>query len=640
MAPAVGAATTALALALMGGLVSFGGIAALRAFSGFATPPCAYVQGYLAPADGGEGLFTPVITDTISPDNGGTIIVDATGRRWYRDTAGQPYSARWFGATGNGTTSDSAALAAMPSGNPIILPPGTYSITANVTFSAPVSMAFGAILEIATGVTVAFNNGFTAGITQCFNCAGTGQVTFSGKVFSTGYPEWWGAVADNAAFSSVNLAAINAAIVACPTVLLGPGNYFTSGTVLQQTAHRNVIGCGGNEQLADTATMITVTSSTATVWLIGPSSAPASSSLYQSNNVLQNIGLNRSLAPDVSVTASAGLIVQYTVWTTVHDMYAYQHCVAYLIENNSGGHYNDCIASRTVSGINGTDRFYGMQLTGNTTMTPGLYSLYVTRCVAACSLSLAGSYGMYVSGTSGCNDLFVTQFETSQLAYGAYVNGNGNTGSTQDFYNEDIRFVDCTLDACYIAAYAFGSISLYGAITITGGYAACFAVGGITPAGLLNFSSSMGAIHVTGLQALMTYCPAMPFILAQNSSFIKTKNCIVTECGTSAYSLTNVTGCSFEDQIRNHAVAPNVYCVAVSTGCSRNYFAVAIYGKSGAWSAGYGIAAGAGADSEYNCTGIDPGCIVSAANKLLNNGVAVTTFGTFGTGCLASGVMS
>lgn len=72
-----------------------------------------WVDGYASVNDGGEGIFCYKSTDLISSDNGGTIIVDASGRRWFRDLgAGDKISVRWFGAKGDGTTDDHTAIAA------------------------------------------------------------------------------------------------------------------------------------------------------------------------------------------------------------------------------------------------------------------------------------------------------------------------------------------------------------------------------------------------------------------------------------------------------------------------------------------------------------------------------------------------
>ena len=96
-----------------------------------------YVVGYNTPADGGEGEFLYVSTDTTSADNGGTIIVDASNRRWYRDTQGQPFNVKWFGAKGDGTTDDTATIqsafnGAVAAASGVYFPAGTFIVSGEI----------------------------------------------------------------------------------------------------------------------------------------------------------------------------------------------------------------------------------------------------------------------------------------------------------------------------------------------------------------------------------------------------------------------------------------------------------------------------------------------------------------------------
>ncbi|HFI5286659.1 TPA: hypothetical protein ACGQSY_001035 [Citrobacter freundii] len=59
--------------------------------------------------DGGQGVFLLDATDTTSPDNDGTILVDSAGRRWKRQFSGV-LSPLWFGAKFDGVTDDTVAL--------------------------------------------------------------------------------------------------------------------------------------------------------------------------------------------------------------------------------------------------------------------------------------------------------------------------------------------------------------------------------------------------------------------------------------------------------------------------------------------------------------------------------------------------
>ncbi len=97
-------------------------IAALRAYAG-ADSSC-IVFGYYTPGDSGGGTFVLVSSDTAA-DNSGTIIVDANGHRWHRQTNADPVNVRWFGAYGDGNHNDTTAIqAAIQLGQATRLPTG------------------------------------------------------------------------------------------------------------------------------------------------------------------------------------------------------------------------------------------------------------------------------------------------------------------------------------------------------------------------------------------------------------------------------------------------------------------------------------------------------------------------------------
>lgn len=89
----------------------------------------ALVAGYSAPGDGGGGqLYYDAAA--VDADNGGTIIAPSAGAgRWKRIYSGA-LNVRWFGAKGDGTTDDTAALqAAFNMRGAIRLPAGQYVIS-------------------------------------------------------------------------------------------------------------------------------------------------------------------------------------------------------------------------------------------------------------------------------------------------------------------------------------------------------------------------------------------------------------------------------------------------------------------------------------------------------------------------------
>jgi hypothetical protein len=87
------------------------------------------VQNYVA-GDGG-GVFRLDVSDTTSADNSGTIIVDASSKRWKRQYTGS-LNVRWFGARGNNSTDDTTALQnaiTTGAGGEVFFPVGTYLTT-------------------------------------------------------------------------------------------------------------------------------------------------------------------------------------------------------------------------------------------------------------------------------------------------------------------------------------------------------------------------------------------------------------------------------------------------------------------------------------------------------------------------------
>jgi len=137
------------------------------------------------------------------------MINEATASRSATDRSlaerfAEVYNVKNYGAVGNGTTDDQAALnntqvaATTPTnGGAMLFPPGDYVVATNLTLNADVTLIFlkGARLKPSMGITVTINGQLQAPIAHIFT--GDGTIAFGDGAVMTVYPEWWGAVGDD-----------------------------------------------------------------------------------------------------------------------------------------------------------------------------------------------------------------------------------------------------------------------------------------------------------------------------------------------------------------------------------------------------------------------------------------------------------
>ncbi len=128
---------TGIGVDLSGVAVNLPHIAALRA--NVNAYPMVYVKGYRAAGDGGEGVFYLNPADTTTADDGGTVIVDADGRRYCRNVEKDvsQVSAKWWGAVGDSLSDDTQALQrcfdyAADNARVAFVPSGTFYCTAGL----------------------------------------------------------------------------------------------------------------------------------------------------------------------------------------------------------------------------------------------------------------------------------------------------------------------------------------------------------------------------------------------------------------------------------------------------------------------------------------------------------------------------
>ena len=163
----------------------------------------------------------------------------------HRMIAGAVASVIDFGAVGNGTTNDRAALAAAEAaGAGIYLPPGIYRVSANITLTKVVTFAPGAILKPDSGIRITMSGEIDAGLWQIFDTSAGG--TFAGPVRNQYiYPDWWGAVPNIPTNQAPKIqSAITFAQAGARTVYLRNG-LWRCDTTLTMTEPAGIVGDPG-----------------------------------------------------------------------------------------------------------------------------------------------------------------------------------------------------------------------------------------------------------------------------------------------------------------------------------------------------------------------------------------------------------
>jgi hypothetical protein len=545
-------------------------------------------------------------------------------------------SVKDFGATGNGSTDDSAALLAAATAGSVIVPPGNYVIGSSISLPNAVQVLPGAVFQIASGQTLTFNNQLIAGVGQIFS--GTGNVLVNSQFTTTGYAEWWGAVTNNIAVD--NSTYINSCIVAMVVCQLQAGNYYTNGTILQQTNSRAVVGALSDLPGTNGSTFITNQSTSNTIYQIGPNTYTGT---LQNTNILKNVFLQRSVAP-LKTSQSNGLLVQFTVWTSVSGVQSQDSGIGYKIAGDANIFFDKDFALRSLAGTgSGTDQFYGFWLDAATNIggAGGSESVYITNCGTSSTVTWSSSIdyqGFVATGAFGYSDLFLINFTTANTGYGIDLVGNGNTSPTLDVQNEDVQIINPILDSCQIVCVNFSNTSLYGSIQIVAGYLDLGSTA-IGPIGI-NYINSNGSITVLGTEILCSQSGSGKGVVATNSRSISQIGNKYLECNGTPLTVSGTTNSRFEDQIRAFGRGvTNQPAIQVASSSNRNIFKMSVDGASSAYSQGYFISDGTTGFSEYDATGLNAGAITNVS-KILNNGTGVATVGAFGTSNYAFGVMN
>lgn len=614
---------------------AFTGLSASGTVSGtgfsnyLASPPC------IGCAAAGSGAFTSLSASANNPALNYLDSLTGAVARTYQSKFSDWQSVRDFGATGNGSTNDAASILAAASAANVIVPPGVYLIGTSITLTGRVTIMPGAVFNVSSGITVAFNGGVTAPREQVFE--GSGTVTINADDTPDGYPEWWGATVNNSGVD--NSVYINDCIVAVTVCRLSSGIYYTSNPVLQQTPGRAVIGASQGPFFASGSSFIENQTASGTIWQIGPNTYTGT---LQNTNILKYVALARTGGPTIGAQAN-GLLIQYTIWTTVEGVLSQDSGVGFHIKGTGQTHLFRNVALRTLAGTgSGTDQFYGYWVDGNMNIgfAGGNASLYMTENAASSTVTWTSSLdyqGAVLSGTYGYSDVFLVNFETANLGYGVNLQGNSSTSTTADIQNEDVRIYDLISDGSGSAGILIANTSLYGSIQIIGGYID-FNSSASIPIGI-EYTSSNGSVIVNNMEVMCVGSTTAEAVVATSSRGIVSTNNNYFECKNIPVTLSGVTHSRFEDQVRAFSLGstsqPVVY---IHSSCSRDVLRMMVEGASSAYSQGYYLGDSTTSYSEFNASGLDQAAI--SASKLNNNGTGVTAVGTFGTSNYATGVMN
>ena len=184
----------------------------------------------------------PIYGDTILTKQYESLHMTSDSTSWWGVTQQESgVNVRVFGATGNGTDDDRAAVntaAGIAAGNNLIFPAGTYRLSSNLTLDENLVPHKGAIFSLDFGVVLTISGTITAGRYQIFS--GLGSVLITGSMDYV-YPEWRGGIPDGVTDCT---AAIQSALDCGDIpVSLAKGTYLVNGHILLDT-NDQIIGTG------------------------------------------------------------------------------------------------------------------------------------------------------------------------------------------------------------------------------------------------------------------------------------------------------------------------------------------------------------------------------------------------------------
>lgn len=537
---------------------------------------------------------------------------------------------------------DTAILNALT--GPVTLSGGQFQVTSgNVTFPYPVAVAAGSSINVGTGKTVAFNGGFFYPYKQqvFYNAtASLGTVTFAPAFTTEGYPEWWGAIPNNAGVTTLDCApGINAAIVALPITRLQAATYYVQGQIKLSVENHSLVGARGWRWQSDTypwSKIELISDGNTDMVLLGLASNPGSTSGYLNGIYLENIQLTRQSAPNAPASGYNGpacLRVQYALLCYVNN--------CFFDGSNNGAYitaaischftYNvaRCLQASPVNTSNDYFMAFNIDQSPNIGAASGTASLYFSNNFAINGPSRGSTvdpYNMFFT-QNGFTDLYIRENESAGCN-GVWANASTtNATSAQDLHITGNVFDSCPNWGIKIASSA--AAAYLQNMTISDNY--CTSSGGA----LLQVSNFTGTASITDNQLLGSTVGAMLFTTC--NGIIATGN----QASATTYMETWNNCFNFKSSnVHNHSVGTSDVSVVITNTCGVAIVEPIIRGTASVLA--YGVSVDSGTTKiEVRCSGIDSSAISGGhANKIEYNGSPWGGSGTFGTNNLATGLLA
>lgn len=323
---------------------------------------------------------------------------------------------------------------------------GRYTVDSDLTINAQLVVPKGAIIEVANGVTLTINGQILAGRYQIFT--GSGNVVVNSEYQPVGYPEWFGAVADDATDCTT---AIQKCLDIFNVTELSIGIYRISSTLVMNKHNRQLKGVHRNMFSRPDFANCTVLNATTLndIALRVGRDAYTSAGDNLSYPCVSNLAI---LFTESNNPNAVGLKCQYTFTAKIENVSVFNASKGFEIVGTVTTYFNHCTAWRDNSDAvyqrTGTSYGFFIDSTQNLGLAGGNASLYLTECTSTgyIGASTNAFVCFYVEGYVA--DIFFSRCESSGGHFGFQVIVAGPTIEN----NSDFKMDSCIVDGTYFTA--------------------------------------------------------------------------------------------------------------------------------------------------------------------------------------------